>query len=116
MMRLASRILLAILFPLVPWLSTEVSAQEELAEPHITVVVAAAMTRESKHPAAAKLFFDFIAAEPGQKEVLAMDKPPALAKLRPDYLKGVRLAPVDWTLSESFEEHNKIFREIFWKN
>ena len=90
MMRLASRILLAILFPLVPWLSTEVSAQEELAEPYITVVVAAAMTRESKHPAAAKLFLDFIAAEPGQKEVLAMDKPPALAKLRPDYLKGVR--------------------------
>jgi ABC-type Fe3+ transport system substrate-binding protein len=86
------------------------------AEPHITVVVAAAMTREPKHPAAAKLFLDFIASEAGQKEVLAMDKPPAMAKFRQDYLKGIRLTPADWTLSESFEEHNKLFREIFWKN
>jgi iron(III) transport system substrate-binding protein len=86
------------------------------AEPHVTVVVAAAMTRESKHPAAAKLLMDFIASEAGQKEVLAMEKPPALPKFRPDYLKGVRLYPADWTLSDSFEEHNKLFREIFWKN
>ena len=86
------------------------------AEPHITVVVAAGMTRESKHPAAAKLFLDFVASEAGQREVLAMEKPPALPKFRPDYLKGVRLYPVDWTLSDSFEEHNKLFREIFWKS
>jgi iron(III) transport system substrate-binding protein len=86
------------------------------AEPHITVVVAAGMTRESRHPAAAKLFLDFVASQAGQKEVLAMEKPPALPKFRPDYLKGVQLYPVDWTLSDSFEEHNKLFREIFWKN
>jgi iron(III) transport system substrate-binding protein len=86
------------------------------AEPHITVVVAAGMTRESKHPAAAKLFLDFVASEAGQKEVLAMEKPPALPKFRPDYLKGVRLYPVDWTLSDTFEEHNRLFREIFWKS
>jgi iron(III) transport system substrate-binding protein len=85
------------------------------AEPHITVVVAAGMTRESKHPAAAKLFLDFVASQAGQKEVLAMEKPPALPKFTPDYLKGVQLYPVDWTLSDSFEEHNKLFREIFWK-
>jgi iron(III) transport system substrate-binding protein len=85
------------------------------AEPHITVVVAAGMTRGSKHPAAAKLFLDFVASEAGQKEVLAMEKPPALPKFRPDYLKGVRLYPADWTLSDTFEEHNKLFREIFWK-
>jgi iron(III) transport system substrate-binding protein len=86
------------------------------AEPHITVVVAAGMTRESKHPAAAKLFLDFVASEAGQREVLAMEKPPALPKFRPDYLKGVRLYPVDWTLSDTFEEHNRLFREIFWKS
>jgi iron(III) transport system substrate-binding protein len=86
------------------------------AEPHITVVVAAAITRESKHPAAARLLMDFMASDAGQKEVLAMEKPPALPKFRPDYLKGVRLYPADWTLSDSFEEHNKLFREIFWKN
>jgi iron(III) transport system substrate-binding protein len=85
------------------------------AEPHITVVVAAGMTREAKHPAAAKLFLDFVASQAGQKEVLAMEKPPALPKFRPDYLKEVQLYPVDWTLSDSFEEHNKLFREIFWK-
>ena len=86
------------------------------AEPHITVVVAAGMTQESKHPAAAKLFLDFVASEAGQREVLAMEKPPALPKFRPDYLKGVRLYPVDWTLSDTFEEHNRLFREIFWKS
>ncbi|MET0503560.1 MAG: extracellular solute-binding protein [Candidatus Binatia bacterium] len=85
------------------------------AEPHITVVVAAGMLKLSRHPNAAKLFLNFIASDEGQKEVLAMDKPSALPKFRPDYLKGVRLYPVDWTLSDSYEDHNKLFRDIFWK-
>jgi len=86
------------------------------AEPHITVVVSAAMTRAGRNPNAAKLFLDFVASEAGQKEVLAMDKPPALPKFRQEFLKGVELFPVDWSLSDTFEEHNKLFREIFWKN
>jgi ABC-type Fe3+ transport system substrate-binding protein len=86
------------------------------AEPHITVVVAAAMTRTGRNPNAARLFLDFVASEAGQKEVLAMDKPPALPKYRQDFLKGVQLFPADWSLSDSFDEHNKLFREIFWKN
>jgi iron(III) transport system substrate-binding protein len=85
------------------------------AEPHITVVVAAGMFKLSRHPNAAKLFLNFVASDEGQKEVLVMDKPPALPKFRPDYLKGVRLYPVDWTLSDSYEDHNKLFRAIFWK-
>jgi iron(III) transport system substrate-binding protein len=86
------------------------------AAPHITVVVAAAMTRSGRNPNAARLFLDFVASEAGQKEVLAMEKPPALPKYRQEYLKGVQLFPADWSLSDSFEEHNKLFREIFWKN
>ena len=86
------------------------------AEPHITVVVAAAMTRTGRNPNAAKLFLDFVASEAGQKEVVAMEKPPALPKYRQEFLKGVRLFPADWSLSDSFEDHNKVFREIFWKN
>ena len=50
----------------------------------------------------------------GQKEVLSMDKPPALPKFQPEYLRGVNLFPADWTLSDTFEEYNKIYREIFW--
>ena len=38
-----------------------------------------------------------------------------LPKFQPDYLRGVNLFPADWTLSDSYEEHNKIYREIFWK-
>jgi iron(III) transport system substrate-binding protein len=86
------------------------------AEPLITVVVAAAMTRTGRNPNAAKLFLDFVASDAGQKEVLAMEKPPALPKYRQDFLKGVQLYPADWSLSDSFDEHNKLFREIFWKN
>jgi len=86
------------------------------AEPHITVVVAAAMTRTGRNPNAAKLFLDFVASEAGQKEVLAMEKPPALPKYRQDFLKGVQLYPADWSLSDSFDEHNKLFREIFWQS
>jgi iron(III) transport system substrate-binding protein len=86
------------------------------AAPHITVVVAAAMTRSGRNPNAARLFMDFVASEAGQKEVLAMEKPPALPKYRQEFLKGVQLFPADWSLSDSFEEHNKLFREIFWKN
>ena len=86
------------------------------AEPHVTVVVAAAMTRTGRNQNAAKLFLDFVASEAGQKEVLAMEKPPALPKYRQDFLKGVQLFPADWSLSDSFEEHNKLFRELFWKS
>ena len=44
-----------------------------------------------------------------------MDKRRALAKFQPDYLRGLNLFPADWTLSDSFEEHNKTYQEIFWK-
>jgi iron(III) transport system substrate-binding protein len=84
------------------------------AEPHITVLVSAAITREARHPAAARLFMDYLAADEGQREVLNMDKPPALAKFQPEYLRGVKLFPADWTLSDSYEEFNKTYREIFW--
>jgi iron(III) transport system substrate-binding protein len=71
------------------------------AEPHITVVVAAGMFKSSRHPSAAKLFLNFVASDEGQKEVLAMEKPPVLPKFGPDYLTGVQLYPVDWTLSDN---------------
>lgn len=86
------------------------------AEPHITVLVSAAITREARHPAAARLFMNYLAADEGQKAVLSMDKPPALPKFQPDYLRGVNLFPADWTLSDTFEEYNKLYREIFWQN
>jgi iron(III) transport system substrate-binding protein len=84
------------------------------AEPHITVLVSAAITREARHPAAARLFMNYLASDEGQKEILSIDKPPALPKFRPDYLRGVNLYPADWTLSDSYEEYNKLYREIFW--
>ena len=86
------------------------------AEPHITVLVSAAITREARHPAAARLFMNYLASDEGQKEILNIDKPPALLKFQPDYLRGVKLFPADWTLSDSYEEHNKLYREIFWKS
>jgi iron(III) transport system substrate-binding protein len=85
------------------------------AEPHITVLVSAAITREARHPAAARLFMNYLASDEGQKEILSIDKPPALPKFQPEYLRGVNLFPADWTLSDSHEEYNKTYREIFWK-
>jgi iron(III) transport system substrate-binding protein len=85
------------------------------AEPHITVLVSAAITRDAKHPAAARLFMNYLASDEGQRQVLNIDKPPAIPKFQPEYLRGVNLFPADWTLSDSYEEHNKIYREIFWK-
>jgi iron(III) transport system substrate-binding protein len=85
------------------------------AEPHITVLVSAAITREARHPAAARLFMNYLAADEGQKEVIAMDKPPALPKFQPEYLRGVKLYPADWALSDTYEEYNKLYRDIFWK-
>ena len=112
-------------FPLIVY--SDIARTEELkrrgapidwvsAEPHVTVLVSAGITREAKHPAAARLFMNYLASDEGQKQVLSMDKPPALPKFRPDYLRGVSLYPADWTLSDSYEEHNKLYREIFWKN
>jgi hypothetical protein len=57
---------------------------------------------------------NYLASDEGQKEILSIDKPPALPKFRPDYLRGVNLYPADWTLSDSYEEYNKLYREIFW--
>ena len=85
------------------------------AEPHITVLVSAAITREAKHPVAARLFMNYLASDDGQRQILNMDKPPAIPKFQPEYLRGVNLFPADWTLSDSYEEHNKFYREIFWK-
>jgi iron(III) transport system substrate-binding protein len=112
-------------FPLIVY--SDIARTEELkrrgapiewvsAEPHVTVLVSAAITREAKHPAAARLFMNYLASDEGQRQVLAMDKPPALPKFRPEYLRGVNLYPADWALSDSYEEHNKLYREIFWKN
>jgi iron(III) transport system substrate-binding protein len=84
-------------------------------EPHITVLVSAAITREARHPAAARLFMNYLASDEGQKEVLNIDKPQALPKFQPDYLRGVNLLPADWTLSDGYDEYNKLYREIFWK-
>ena len=84
------------------------------AEPHITVLVSAAITREARHPAAARLFMNYLAADEGQKAVIAMDKPPALPKFQPEYLRGVKLYPADWALSDTYEEYNKLYRDIFW--
>lgn len=86
------------------------------AGPYITVLVSAAITREAKHPAAARLFMNYLASDEGQKEILNMDKPPAIPRFQPEYLRGVNLFPADWTLSDSYEEHNKIYRDIFWKS
>ena len=86
------------------------------AEPHITVLVSAAITREAKHPAAARLFMNYLASDEGQKQILSIDKPPALPKFQPEYLRGVNFFPADWTLSDSYEEHNKTYRELFWKS
>ncbi len=85
------------------------------AEPYITVLVSGAITREARHPAAARLFMNYLGADEGQKEVLSMDKPPALPKFHPEYLRGMNLFPADWTLSDSFEEYNKLYRDIFWQ-
>jgi iron(III) transport system substrate-binding protein len=112
-------------FPLIVY--SDIARTEELkrkgapiewvkAEPHITVLVSAAITREAKHPAAARLFMNFLASDDGQRQILAMDKPPAIPRFQPEYLRGVNLFPADWTLSDSYEEHNKIYREIFWKS
>ncbi len=57
---------------------------------------------------------NYLAADEGQKEVIGMDKPPALPKFQPEYLRGVKLHPADWALSDSYEEYNKLYREIFW--
>src|SRR5262244_4025313 len=84
------------------------------AEPHITVLVSAGITREARHPAAARLFMNYLAADEGQKAVIAMDKPPALPKFQPEYLRGVKLYPADWVLSDTYEEYNKLYRDIFW--
>ena len=86
------------------------------AEPYITVLVSAAIFREARHPAAARLFMNYLGADEGQKEVLSMDKPPALPKFHPEYLRGLNLFPADWTLSDTFEEHNKLYRDIFWQS
>lgn len=111
-------------FPLIVY--SDIARTEELkrrsapvewvrAEPHVTVLVTASITREAKHPAAARLFMNYLTSDEGQKAVLAMDKPPALPKFQPDYLRSVNLHPADWTLSDTYEEYNKLYREIFWK-
>lgn len=111
-------------FPLIVY--SDIARTEELkrkgapvewvrAEPHVTVLVTGSITREAKHPAAARLFMNYLTSDEGQKAVLNMDKPPALPKFQPDYLREVKLHPADWTLSDTYEEYNKLYREIFWK-
>jgi len=79
-------------------------------------VVSIVFVESRSQPQRGEIILDFVASDAGQKEVLGMEKPPELPKYRQDFLKGVQLYPADWSLSDSFDEHNKPFREIFWKS
>ena len=97
---------ISLLFLVSSWLDTEVRAQQDdlvakaQKERALVVTGTALASQGERYLKAFKERYPFLNT----------------TYTRADFLKGVQLYPADWPLSDSFDEHNKLFREIFWQS
>lgn len=74
------------------------------------------LSAKSPHPAAGKLFIDFVLSKRGQELVRGMDRIPDRVDTPPEqarFIEGVKPAFAPTEVLEDFERYAKIFHEIF---
>jgi iron(III) transport system substrate-binding protein len=79
-------------------------------------MVAAGLTAHAPHPAAARLFLDFLLSKEGQQlyqnagRLVARSDLPQDESVKP---RGAQIIPVDPAWAENFDEDSKLMKEIF---
>lgn len=80
------------------------------------LMVAVGVTSQAPHPAAARLFIDFLLSKEGQQLYQSAGRLVARSDLPQDESIGVRgaqIVPVDPAWAENFDEDSKLMKEIF---
>ncbi|HEY7163603.1 MAG TPA: extracellular solute-binding protein [Candidatus Binatia bacterium] len=80
------------------------------------LMVAAGLTAQAPHPAAARLFLDFLLSKEGQRLYQRAGRLVARSDLPQDEsirTRGAQIVPVDPAWAENFDEDSKLMKEIF---
>jgi iron(III) transport system substrate-binding protein len=82
-------------------------------DPIITSPSEVAISARAPHPAAARLFVDFLLSREGQRVIESRGRVPARIDLAPSAAGSLRLHYVDIRLAARFNEYEREFRAIF---
>ncbi len=80
------------------------------------LMVGVGLTSQAPHPAAAKLFIDFLLSKEGQQLYQSAGRLVARSDLPQDEsmkVRGAHIVPVDPTWAENFDDDSKLMKEIF---
>ncbi len=84
--------------------------------PSPTIMVGIGLSAHARHPTAAKLFIDFALSREGQKSMQVPGRLVArrdLADSQSEFLKRIKMAPVDPALADKLAEYARQLRSIF---
>jgi iron(III) transport system substrate-binding protein len=85
-------------------------------EPHFVYSIVIAMTAKQSHPAAGRLFVDFVLSEEGQKVMRSLSRIPARKDVLPDppnLIQGHKLLVVNPASSEDYNRYNNEYHKYF---
>lgn len=84
-------------------------------EPVVTIVSTASIAQRPPHPAAAKLFIDFLFSQPAQLKLREMSRIPSRSDVEPDpprLMKGFKRV-IQGLENENMAESSKLYQQIF---
>src|SRR5690349_20355000 len=84
-------------------------------DPIVTSPSQVAISAKAPHPAAARLFVDFLLSRDGQRVIASRDRVPARIDVAPGTSGSLRVHYVDAKLAPGFAEYEREFRAIFGK-
>jgi iron(III) transport system substrate-binding protein len=85
-------------------------------EPHFVYSIVIATTAKQSHPAAGRLFVDFVLSEEGQKVMRSLSRIPARKDVLPDppsLIQGHKLLVVNPASSEDYNRYNNEYHKYF---
>ena len=85
-------------------------------QPHFVYSIVIGATAKSSHPAAGKLFVDFVLSEEGQKVMRSLSRIPARKDVLPDpprLIQGHKLLVVNPASSEDYNRYNNEYHKYF---
>ncbi|OGQ83068.1 MAG: hypothetical protein A3F90_20045 [Deltaproteobacteria bacterium RIFCSPLOWO2_12_FULL_60_19] len=85
-------------------------------QPHFVYSIVIGVTAKNSHPAAGRLFVDFVISEEGQKVMRSLSRVPARKDVLPDpprLIQGHKLLVVNPASSEDYNRYNNEYHKLF---
>jgi len=85
-------------------------------QPHFVYSIVIGVTAKNSHPAAGRLFVDFVLSEEGQKVMRSLSRVPARKDVLPDpprLIQGHKLLVVNPASSEDYNRYNNEYHKLF---